>query len=213
MKNLNKPYGAALFMLFTLFVSLIGYASAQEDGVIGKSTTTSEPFQSKTTEDSSIDNQDSIAGVVYDHFVYLPFVSKTFMLPEEEAVLILINAERARVGCGPLTAHPQLTRAARDHSADMAHNDYFDHISLDGRTPWQRMAEAGYTSYSSAGENIAAWYPTPADAVEAWMNSEGHRNNILNCNFTETGIGYYYLQNDYGNVNYHRYWTQNFARP
>jgi uncharacterized protein YkwD len=74
------------------------------------------------------------------------------------------------------------------------------------------MAAAGYT-YSAAAENIAAGFPTPQSVVAAWMNSSGHRANILNCELTETGVGYVFLANDQGAVNYHHYWTHVFASP
>lgn len=61
------------------------------------------------------------------------------------------------------------------------------------------------------GENIAAGYSTPEAVVEGWKNSSGHRANLLNPNFTELGVGYYYLANDTGSVNYNRYWTQVFG--
>ena len=211
-KLLNKRYWATLFLLFTLFVSLIGYTVAQENVILGEAVMTSEP-STGSTEEIPVSTIDAIAGIDFDHFAYLPIVAKSFLLPEEQAVLDLINAHRVQAGCAPLIPHRQLTAAARGHSTDMALNDYFSHTSLDGRSPWDRMAEAGYTSFSSAGENIAAGYSSPASVVNGWMNSSGHRANILNCNFTETGIGYYYLQNDTGNVNYRRYWTQDFARP
>ena len=130
----------------------------------------------------------------------------------EAQVVVLTNQERAKAGCPALTVSSQLTEAAEGHSADMAINDYFSHYSLDGRTPWDRIKETGYT-YSMAAENIAAGYTTPAAVVQGWMNSDGHRANILNCGLTEIGVGYVYLANDTGSVNYRHYWTQVFATP
>ncbi|MBN1249148.1 MAG: CAP domain-containing protein [Anaerolineae bacterium] len=127
-------------------------------------------------------------------------------------VVILTNAERAKAGCPALAISPQLTQAAQDHSTDMAINDYFSHYSLDGRTPWDRIRATGY-SYARAAENIAAGYNSPASVVAGWMNSDGHRANILNCALTEIGVGYTYLSPDIGSVNYHHYWTQVFATP
>jgi uncharacterized protein YkwD len=91
-------------------------------------------------------------------------------------------------------------------------NDFFSHTSSDGRSPWDRIRATGY-SYSSAAENIAAGYSTAASAVSGWMNSSGHRANILNCGLEETGVGYYFLTNDTGHVNHRHYWTQVFATP
>ena len=142
--------------------------------------------------------------------LFLPLI-RNGNSPETE-VVVLTNQERAKAGCPALTVNPQLTGAAEGHSADMAINDYFSHYSLDGWSPWARIKETGYT-YSLAAENIAAGYSTPAAVVQGWMNSDGHRANILNCSLTEIGVGYLYLANDTGSVNCHHYWTQVFATP
>jgi uncharacterized protein YkwD len=147
-----------------------------------------------------------------DDFAYLPIVSNWIFSPEAQQVVDLVNAERASAGCAPLVVSPELVSAAQGHSEDMAFNDFFSHTSSDGRSPWDRIRETGY-SFSSAAENIAAGYSSANSAVAAWMNSSGHRANILNCRLEETGIGYYYLQNDTGKVNYRTYWTQAFADP
>jgi uncharacterized protein YkwD len=89
----------------------------------------------------------------------------------------------------------------------MAVNGYFSHTSQDGRSPWQRIADAGYTA-SATGENIAAGYATPEAVVAGWMTSTGHCNNIMNGNSNETGLGYAYQQGS----PYGRYWTQTFGR-
>ena len=144
---------------------------------------------------------------------FLPMVLKPHTFSAEaRAVLEIVNEERAQAGCGPVVLQEQLTAAAQGHSEDMALNDYFDHTSKDGRSPWQRIQATGY-QYSAAGENIAAGYSTPESVMDGWMNSDGHRKNILNCNFTEMGLGYYYLANDLGEYRYRHYWTQVFARP
>lgn len=127
-------------------------------------------------------------------------------------VVELTNAERAKVGCPALVVSPQLTEAALAHSSDMALSDFFSHTSLDGRSPWDRIKATGYT-YSRAAENIAAGYSSPAGVVAAWMNSDGHRANMLNCALTEIGVGYYYHAGDDGRVWYRHYWTQDFATP
>lgn len=130
----------------------------------------------------------------------------------EEQVVALTNQERLAHGCGAVTMEARLRAAAQGHSADMALNDFFSHTGSDGSSPWDRIHAQGYW-YSTAGENIAAGYSSPESVVAGWMNSSGHRANILNCAFVHIGVGYYYLQNDTGNVNYHRYWTQVFAAP
>jgi len=105
----------------------------------------------------------------------------------EAAVVSLTNAERSKAGCQPLRIDQRLVVAARKHSADMAANDYFDHTSRNGDSPWKRMADAGYTS--PGAENIAKGYPTAAAVVKGWMNSPGHRANILNCGLRAIGVG------------------------
>ncbi len=123
-------------------------------------------------------------------------------------VVTLTNAERAKAGCGPLTVNATLTAVAQAHSQDMATNDYLDHNSRDGRTPFDRMTAAGYR-YSTAAENIAAGQRTPQDVMSAWMNSAGHRANILNCALTQIGVGY---ATDSSST-YGVYWTQDFGTP
>ena len=123
-------------------------------------------------------------------------------------VVTLTNAERAKDGCGPLTVNATLTAVAQAHSQDMATNNYFDHNSQDGRTPFDRMTAAGYR-YSTAAENIAAGQRTPQDVMTAWMNSPGHRANILNCALRQIGVGYATGSSSQYGV----YWTQDFGTP
>jgi uncharacterized YkwD family protein len=121
-------------------------------------------------------------------------------------VVDLTNQQRAANGCGALKVNPTLTQVAQAHSADMAANNYFSHDSQNGASPFDRMSAAGYR-FSAAAENIAAGQRTPGDVVTAWMNSEGHRANILNCTYTEIGVGYA-TGGSYGT-----YWTQDFGKP
>jgi uncharacterized protein YkwD len=121
----------------------------------------------------------------------------------EERVVVLTNGERAKRGCGPLRGDLRLAAAARAHSNDMARNNYFDHNSQDGTTPWVRMKRAGYLQ--PGAENIAKGYPT-ADAVMAgWLNSPGHRANILNCRLRALGVGFH---SGFGSG---ALWTQDFG--
>ena len=107
----------------------------------------------------------------------------------------------------PLQLDEYLTLSARLHSLDMATQDYFEHESLDGRTPFDRMADAGFRGGGPQGENIAAGNATAAEAVEALMNSPGHCRNIMNPDYHVVGYGYAYdPSSSFGN-----YWTQNFA--
>ncbi len=127
-----------------------------------------------------------------------------------EQVLVLTNQFRAQNGLAPLKANLELNATAQAHSADMANQDYFDHAGKNGSTPWARAKLVGYEA-RSMGENIAAGQSTPESVVQGWINSSGHRANLLNASFTELGVGYFYLANDTGSVNYSRYWTQLFG--
>ncbi|KOV64065.1 sigma-70 family RNA polymerase sigma factor [Streptomyces sp. MMG1121] len=103
-------------------------------------------------------------------------------------VIALVNQQRATAGCGPVSENADLDKAAQGHSDDMAARGYFDHVSPDGTDPGQRITAAGYR-WSTYGENIAEGQPTPQAVMDAWMNSPGHRANILNCAFKEIGVG------------------------
>jgi uncharacterized protein YkwD len=117
-----------------------------------------------------------------------------------DEVTRLTNAERAKAGCAAVRTDDRLAAAALAHSQDMVDRDYFSHTSPDGEGPGDRAAAAGYPSWS--GENIAAGYTTPAAVVAGWMNSSGHRANILNCDSKATGVGF----DPRGNM-----WTQMFG--
>lgn len=123
-----------------------------------------------------------------------------------DQVVALTNTERRSAGCGPLSIDSTLTSVAQAHSADMARRQFFDHVNPDGASPFDRISAAGYR-YRMAAENIAAGYRTPQQVVDGWMNSSGHRKNILNCGLTEIGVGYL-TGGSYGT-----YWTQNFGTP
>ncbi|MCH7231463.1 CAP domain-containing protein [Glycomyces sp. L485] len=120
----------------------------------------------------------------------------------DQALVDAVNDERSAAGCGALERNSLLDTASRLHAEDMAVNDYFDHISLDGRNPSERAAEQGFNG--GVGENIAAGYPDVASVMEGWMNSEGHRANILNCDYDVIGIG---IADRDGTP----YWVQNFG--
>ncbi len=111
----------------------------------------------------------------------LPLISQ-FLSPEEQQVLDLVNQERAVRGLNVLAADELLASAAHAHSQDMSQNNYFSHTSLDGRSAGQRIAATGY-AYNTWGENIAAGYTSAASVMNGWMNSSGHRANILTAAF------------------------------
>ncbi|GAB4217584.1 MAG: hypothetical protein OHK0012_22480 [Synechococcales cyanobacterium] len=127
-------------------------------------------------------------------------------------VIRLTNLERRRRGIPPLQVNVALRKAALNHAKAMATKDFFSHTNpFNGSTPTSRAQNQGYNGV--AGENIAAGYTTPAAVVQGWMNSSGHRANILNPNYQHLGVGYYYLANDTGSVNYRHYWVQVFGIP
>lgn len=118
----------------------------------------------------------------------------------ETEVIRLVNEQRAQNGLDPLTENWELSRVARYKSQDMADNGYFSHTSPTYGSPFTMMKNFG-VSYRTAGENIAYGQRTPQAVVDAWMNSSGHRANILNASFTQIGVGY---------VASGHYWTQMF---
>ncbi len=119
----------------------------------------------------------------------------------EREVVRLVNLERAKAGLSPLEYDWQLSRVARYKSEDMQKNKYFSHTSPTYGSPFNMMKSFGI-SYKTAGENIAKGYQTPSAVVDGWMNSKGHRANILNSSFTHIGVGYVASGN---------YWTQMFV--
>jgi Ca2+-binding RTX toxin-like protein len=129
----------------------------------------------------------------------------------DQRILELVNQERAKRNLKPLSLSQKLDTAADGHSDRMANGDFFAHTDpKDGSSAGTRIERTGY-QWNTWGENIAAGYSTPEAVVQAWMNSSGHRANILNPNFTHLGVGYAYLPNDTGSVNYSHYWTQVFG--
>jgi uncharacterized protein YkwD len=126
----------------------------------------------------------------------------------ETKVIQLINAERNKEGLPFLSEHALLTQAARQHSADMACNQFFSHLSPTNGDVEQRMALQNYT-FSAIGENIAAGYISPEDVVQGWMNSTGHRANIMSAAFTQIGVGYVYLEGSDLEI----YWTLIVGTP
>lgn len=124
---------------------------------------------------------------------------------EESAVLAATNAERKTADLPPLTIDPILLKMARDHSATQARLDQLGH-DLDGTTFQERMKASGY-KFARAGENVGGGYATAKDAIKGWMESAPHKENLLNKEFTQIGIG---MAVSPGGK---RYWTQVFAAP
>lgn len=120
----------------------------------------------------------------------------------EQLVVDLTNQERAKHGLDALQIDQPLMAAAREKSQDMQVNQYFSHTSPTFGSPFDRLKALGI-SYTLAGENIAKGQTSAAQVVDAWMNSEGHRANILNKDFTHIGVGY---------VKQGHFWTQQFIK-
>ncbi len=116
-------------------------------------------------------------------------------------VVVLTNAQRVKAGCKPLKVDSRLNLSAQRHSADMAKRNYFEHEDPDGHDFADREKAAGFVG-DSGGENIAMGQTSAAEVMNDWMNSPGHRRNILDCSFTLIGVGY---------VADGHYWTQNFG--
>lgn len=124
---------------------------------------------------------------------------------QAQAVLNLVNSERAKQGLKPLKLDSALNQVATAKAKDMADNGYFSHDSPTYGSPFDQMRTFGI-DYKSAGENIAAGQKTAQDVMNSWMNSAGHRANILNPNYTNLGVGYY------AGGSYGVYWVQSFTQ-
>lgn len=143
----------------------------------------------------------------------LIYVGQKINIPEgsslksfEDEVVRLVNIERSKQGLPALKSHWELSRVARYKSQDMINKNYFSHTSPTYGSPFQMMESFGL-KFSSAGENIAYGQRTPQEVVTAWMNSPGHRANILSRSYTHIGVGAAKKSN--GTL----YWTQMFMKP
>lgn len=157
-------------------------------------------YQIGTSEIISANPQISNPDLIYPGQVLtIPQLDSSVTAFEAE-VIRLVNQIRTQNGLKPLTANWELSRVARYKSQDMVENRYFSHTSPTYGSPFQMIRAFGL-SYRTAGENIAYGYRTPQAVVDAWMNSSGHRANILNASYTQIGVGY---------VPSGHYWTQMF---
>ena len=154
-------------------------STPEEESTANPGTSTNKPSDSTTNKPSDSTNTNS---------------SSSF----QAEVIRLVNVERTKAGLSKLTEDTSLSKVALVKATDMKTNNYFSHTSPTYGSPFDMMKQFGI-SYKYAGENIAMGQKTPAAVMEAWMNSEGHRANILSANFTHIGVGY-----DSG------YWVQQF---
>ncbi|HEX6969160.1 MAG TPA: CAP domain-containing protein [Micromonosporaceae bacterium] len=118
-------------------------------------------------------------------------------------MLAIVNQERDKAGCRPVTLNTRLTEAAQQHSIDQARHRTMSHTGSDGSSPWERAERAGYRN--AIGENVAYGYRTAQAVMTGWMNSPGHRANILNCDARAMGLGMAAATDGT------RYWTQMFG--
>lgn len=124
----------------------------------------------------------------------------------QQQVVDLVNKERRAAGLSELKVNAKLSQVAEVKAADMRDKNYFSHTSPTYGSPFDMMKQFGIT-YKSAGENIAKGQKTPQSVMNGWMNSQGHRENILSSSYTEIGVGY--VTDNKGNT----YWVQMFIRP
>ena len=157
-------------------------------------------YQGGTSEIIYANPQVSNPNLIYPGQVLaIPQVDSSVMAFENE-VIRLVNEIRVKNGLSALNTNWELSRIARYKSQDMVSNRYFSHTSPTYGSPFQMIKSFGL-AYQSAGENIAYGQTTPQAVVNAWMNSSGHRANILNSSYKQIGVGYV--------ANGH-YWTQLF---
>ncbi|MCY0990077.1 CAP domain-containing protein [Nannocystis sp. ILAH1] len=184
---------------------------------------TSDPTADSTGDPTDGPSDDTTGGSAEDPAWMTPYcytvADKKWLaawIEHEQQVLERINAARADgADCGSmgsfgpapaLSMDVRLHCAARKHSQDMAERGFFDHVNPDGQDPFDRLDEAGYTGWAVAGENIAAGSEDPGMTVQGWLDSDGHCANLMNPQYTHTGVGFY---EGTGNLTY--YWTQTFG--
>lgn len=133
----------------------------------------------------------------------VPTRSRSWTEVVEDEVVALVNRERQTRGCGAVRVDDRLRQAAGAHSADMAAHERMSHTGSDGSSPWDRARRAGYAYAMS--ENVAYGYRTAAEVMRGWMNSPGHRANILDCEARAVGVGLAHSRTGTP------YWTQMFG--
>lgn len=169
----------------------------------------SESDDNENNDDSNIDNDnnqndnDANAGNENDNTSNDNQNTSDSFLSFQEEVVRLVNVERSKRGLSELSFNTQLSNVATLKSQDMINKNYFSHTSPTYGSPFDMMKQFNI-SYKTAGENIAKGQKTPEEVVNAWMNSQGHRENILSTNFTDIGVGV--AESSNGTL----YWTQMF---
>lgn len=198
MKKLMYKFAAAALAvtLLSTGASALSYTVAQGDTMWKLAV----KYKVGTSEIISANPQITNPNLIYPGQVLtIPTLDSSVTAYEAE-VIRLVNVARAQNGLAALSTNWELSRVARYKSQDMADKHYFSHTSPTYGTPFEMMKAFGLT-YRTAGENIAYGQRTPQEVVTAWMNSSGHRANILNASYTQIGVGYVASGN---------YWTQMF---
>lgn len=200
MKRILAPIISAVILIFafTVSVSAATVHTVQKGDTMWKIAV---KYQVGLSEIKSANPQVKNPDLIYPgDRLSIPSLDSDTLAYEKEVVR-LVNVQRRANGLSELTYDWELSRVARYKSEDMRKNGYFSHTSPTYGSPFQMMKSFGI-SYRSAGENIARGQATPEAVVNAWMNSSGHRANILNPSFTHIGVGY---------VADGKYWTQMFV--
>ena len=201
MKTLKKSL--TLIFIISLFCIIAEAKTIQHTVVKGESMwKIAVKYQVGLSEIISANPQVSNPALIYPNQVLnIPLMDESITSFEQQ-VIDLTNEKRASRGLKPLNANWELSRVARYKSQDMANNKYFSHTSPTYGSPFNMIKNFGI-KYRSAGENIAYGQRTPAQVVNSWWNSAGHRANMLNANYTDIGVGYVANGN---------YWTQMFIQ-
>lgn len=204
---LKKTIAFILILLFIFCVPLTAFAQSKVYTVASGDTMwkIAVRYQIGIDELKKANPQITNPALIYvGQKIYIPEVSALQTL--ETQVIQLVNKERAARGLTMLKTNWELSRVARYKSQDMINKNYFGHTSPTYGTPFQMMESFGLR-FSSAGENIAYGQRTPQEVMTAWMNSPGHRANILSASYTHIGVGAAKKAN--GTL----YWTQLFMKP
>ena len=201
MKTLKKSL--TLIFIISLFCITAEAKTIQHTVVKGESMwKIAVKYQVGLSEIISANPQVSNPALIYPNQVLnIPLMDESITSFEQQ-VIDLTNEKRASRGLKPLNANWELSRVARYKSQDMANNKYFSHTSPTYGSPFNMIKNFGI-KYRSAGEKIAYGQRTPAQVVNSWWNSAGHRANMLNANYTDIGVGYVANGN---------YWTQMFIQ-
>lgn len=192
---------AVLLIAFTLFGTTVGAATSKYTVVKGDSLwKISVKYYVGLDEIIAANPQISNPNLIYPNQVITVPLGDSGVTSFEKQVVDLVNNIRAQNGLSKLTENWELSRCARYKSQDMQNKGYFSHTSPTYGSPFDMMAAFGI-QYRTAGENIAKGYASAQAVVNGWMNSPGHKANILNASFTQIGVGYV----SGGNI-----WTQMF---